>query len=77
LLGRSIFLPSRRRAMDDCHADQADNTHANPLQRHVEQVGTNRQTGDEYDVSTDVYPKRHSGHLKRSQMTSRCARSVR
>jgi len=43
--------------MDDRQADQTENTHPDPLHRHVEQIGSDRQAGDKYDLSDEVNPK--------------------
>jgi len=56
-LGLWILLSGRRHAMDDRQADQTENAHPDPLHRHVEQIGSNRQPGDQYDVSDEVNPK--------------------
>ena len=79
-LGRSVFLPGHRHAMDDSHSDQAQNAHPDPLQRYVEQVGTNRHASDEYDVSNEIYSKRHETSPEEqttSLYPSRTVRSVR
>lgn len=52
-------MPGNRHAMDDSQPGQAESAHPDPLQRHVEQVGTNRHTGNKYDVSNEIYSKRH------------------
>ena len=56
-LGLWILLSGRRHAMDDRQADQTENTHPDLLHRHVEQIGSDRQAGDQYDVSDEVNPK--------------------
>jgi len=50
--------------MDDCYPDHAQNAYPDPLRRRVEQVGADRHTGDEYDVSDDIDAKRHLRHPK-------------
>lgn len=55
-------MPSGGGAMDDGQPGKAQCSDANPLRRHVEQVGTKRQPNDEYDVANEVYPKRHHDH---------------
>ena len=66
--------------MDNSQSDQAENAHPDPLRRRVEQVGANRHAGDEYDISNDIYPKRHQTSPE-EQMTplysSRPVHSVR
>src|SRR4029453_12911172 len=56
-LGLCILLSGRRHAMDDRHADQTENTHPDPLHRHVEHIGSDRQASDQYDVSDEVNSK--------------------
>src|SRR5437016_5203029 len=56
LLGWRILLSSRSHAVDDRDADQADNTYSDPVLRHVQQVGTDRQADNQYDVAYDVNP---------------------
>jgi hypothetical protein len=56
-LGLRILLPGCRHAMDDRHTDQTENAHADPLHRHVEQIGADRQAGDQDDVSDEVNSK--------------------
>lgn len=53
-LGRRILLSRCRDAVDDRYADQTENAYANPLQRHMKQVGTERQSDNQYDVADDV-----------------------
>jgi hypothetical protein len=43
--------------VDDRDADQTDNAYSDPLLRHVHQVGTDRQTDNQYDVAYDVNPE--------------------
>ena len=50
-LGLWIFLSSRGHAMDDRNAGQTESAHSDPLHRHVEQIDSDRQAGDQYDVS--------------------------
>jgi hypothetical protein len=40
--------------MDDRQADQTEYAHSDPLHWHVEQIGSDRQAGDQYDVSDEV-----------------------
>jgi hypothetical protein len=56
-LGWRILLSSRRHAVDDRYADQTDNTYTDPLLRHVQQVGADRQADNQYDVAEDVNPE--------------------
>lgn len=56
-LGLCILLSGGRHAMDDRHADQTENADPDPLHRHVEEIGSDRQAGDQYDVSNQVNPK--------------------
>jgi len=53
-MGWRILLAGRRHAMDDGHADQADNAHHDPLLWHVEQMRAHSQADDQYDVPDDV-----------------------
>ena len=45
--------------MQNRYADQTDNSNTDPLRRHVEHVGTDRQANDQDDVPYDIDPKRH------------------
>jgi hypothetical protein len=56
-LGRRILLSSRRDAVDDRYADQTENAYADPLQRHMKEVGTERQADNQYAVADDVNPE--------------------
>ena len=80
VLGRGVFLPGRCHAVNDSHPDQAENAHPDPLRRRVEQVGANRHSGDEYDVSNDINPKRHQASPEKQTTPlypSRAIHSVR
>ena len=57
LLRRRILLSSRRHAVDDRYADQTENAYSDPLLRHVQQVSTDRQADNQYDVADDVNPE--------------------
>ena len=56
-LGWRILVSSRLNAVDDRYADQTENAYSDPLIRHVQQVGTDRQADNQYDVAYDVNPK--------------------
>ena len=57
LLGRRIPVSSRRHAVDDRYADQTENADSDPLLRHVQHVGPDRQADNQYDVAGDVNPE--------------------
>jgi hypothetical protein len=40
--------------VDDRYADQTENTYADPLLRHLQQVGAERQPDYQYNVADDV-----------------------
>jgi hypothetical protein len=40
--------------VDDRYANQTENAYSDPLLRHMQQVGTDRQADNEYDVADDV-----------------------
>ena len=56
-LGRRILLSSRRHPVNDRYADQTENTDSDPLLGHVQQVGTDRQADNQYDVADNVKPE--------------------
>jgi hypothetical protein len=43
--------------VDNRYTDQTENAYSDPLLWHVQQVGADRQTDNQYDVASDVYPE--------------------
>jgi len=53
-LGLWILSSGCGYAMDDRYADQTDYGHADPLGGQVEYIGSDRQAGDQYEVSEEI-----------------------
>jgi hypothetical protein len=43
--------------VNDRYADQTENTDSDPLLGHAQQVGTDRQADNQYDVADNVKPE--------------------